>query len=351
MSWMTRNIITIMLGAATSLTTVATLLYLEGSIGLPLFGISGQTIFGGPLLAFIPVGAIFAGFLGSLGFLASSLALRNRPALVALVGIVGISAGVVYLAESAELEYYIGAQGTTRDAATFGRFLAVSMFHSRLYEWSLWQGGEAGESMAALLSSGASSSGVRLRPTGDAKADGIGAGVQGVMAAQDLTQSGPGRQLTEMSHGVDTLGTIIRAHRRQWFMLSLQIIGFALGGVLAFFHLRSVTYCKDCMLLLSKKGEQTRYFSRARDMRSSVDEVLTKARDKQLQQAIQAHLAKGANRDGNWSEYCSTLEIQRCLRCRTHVLDFRTKHKQEKVWKPIEVLAFSATTAEQLDFA
>jgi hypothetical protein len=33
------------------------------------------------------------------------------------------------------------------------------------------------------------------------------------------------------------------------------------------------------------------------------------------------------------------------------VLDFRTKHKQEKVWKPIEVLAFSATTAEQLDFA
>jgi hypothetical protein len=350
MNWMSRNIIVVLLGAATSVTTVVTMLYLEGKIGLPLFGISGQTIFGGPLLAYIPVGAIFAGFLGSLGFLASSMALRNRPAVIALVAIAGISMSVVYLAESAELEYSIGARGTTRTAATFGRFLAVSMFHSRLYEWSLWQGGEGGRSMASLLSAGASSAS-HGQSTGDSKVDAIGAGVQGVMASQDVTKSSAGRQLTEMTESVESIGTEVKAHKQQWILLALQTMGFALGGILVYVHLRSITYCKNCMLLLSKKGEKTRYFSRSRDMRVAVDEVLSKARDKQLQQAIHAHAAKGAEKDGNWSEYCSTIEIQRCLQCRTHVMDFRTKHKGDKGWKPIDVLAFSTTTPEPIDFA
>jgi hypothetical protein len=349
MTWMNRNIIVVLLGTATSVTTVVTMLYLQGKIGLPLFGISGQTIFGGPLLAYIPVGAIFAGFLGSLGFLAGSLAMRNRPAVIALVAILGISMGLVYVAESAELEYYIGARGTTKSVPAFGHFLAVSAFHSRLYQWSLWQGGEGGESMASLLSAGASTA-PHGQGTGDSKVDGIDASVQGVMASEDVSKTSAGRQLTEMTEGVESIGTMFKAHRAQSILLVLQTLGFALGGILVYVHLRSITYCKDCMLLLSKKGEKTRYFSRSRDMHLSVDEVLTKLRDKQLQQAIHAHLAKGVDHDGNWSEYCSTIEIQRCLQCRSHVMDFRAKHKEDKGWKSIQVLAFSTTTPEPIDF-
>jgi hypothetical protein len=343
---MSRNIVVLLLGTATSVTTVATMLYLEGKIGLPLFGISGQTIFGNPLLAYLPVGAIFAGFLGSLGFLVSSMALRNRPAVIALVAILGISMSLVYLAESAELEYYIGARGTTKSAATFGRFLGVCLFHSRLYEWSLWQGGDDSQSMASLLSSGASSAS-HPQSAGDSKLD----ATQAVKTAQDVAKIGASKQLAEVTDGVESIGTMFKAHRQEWIMLSLQTVGFALGGILVYVYLRSITYCEDCNLMLSKKGEKTRYFSRSRDMHASVDEVLTRARDKQLQQAIHAHIAKGVDKDGSWSEYCSTMEIQKCLQCRTHVIDFRAMHKEAKGWKPVEALAFSTTTPEQIDFA
>jgi len=64
----------------------------------------------------------------------------------------------------------------------------------------------------------------------------------------------------------------------------LQTAGFSIGGMLVMVQLRKHSYCKGCMLLLKKKGSKTRYYSRTRDMRAAVDDVLTKARDKQLQQ-------------------------------------------------------------------
>ena len=105
------------------------------------------------------------------------------------------------------------------------------------------------------------------------------------------------------------------------------------------------------MLLLKKKGSKTRYYSRTRDMRAAVDLVLTLARDKELQQAIHAQEAKGADRDGNWCEYSSTMEIQRCPQCRMHMMRFVTKRKADERWKAIDLLGVTSTTLEPLDFA
>jgi hypothetical protein len=171
------------------------------------------------------------------------------------------------------------------------------------------------------------------------------------MASQDVSQTAAGKKLSAVSQWWDALRAHLHAHSAEWWLLGWQTAGFALGGLASIFYLRSFPFCKDCMLLLATKGEKTRYFSRTRDMRTAVDDVLGKARDKQLQQAVHAHQAKGADHDGNWSEFCSTMEIRRCLSCRVHRLSFHARRKEKERWKNIEVLAYTTTTLEPLDFA
>jgi hypothetical protein len=134
-------------------------------------------------------------------------------------------------------------------------------------------------------------------------------------------------------------------------MMFLQVAGFAFGGLAVFGYLRSLPHCQSCMLLLSRKGKKTRYFSRSREMRSAVDEVLVQAREKQLQRSILTHVAKGSEKQKEWSEYCSTLEIRRCMQCKTHRLNFRARRKDGATWKDIALLGFTASTLEPLDFA
>jgi hypothetical protein len=157
--------------------------------------------------------------------------------------------------------------------------------------------------------------------------------------------------LNQMGEGFAAFRARVRANSGQWIRMGFQVVGFSFGGLLVMIYLRRHAYCEGCMLLLKKKGSRTRFYSRTRDMRAAVDDVLVLARDKQLQQAIHAQLAKGADRDGNWSEYCSTVEIRRCPQCRMHEMRFITKRKQDENWKPIDLLGFSATSLEQLDFA
>jgi hypothetical protein len=358
MNWMVRNFAALLLGALTSALTVSILLFCEARDGQTLFSYNGQTLTMIPFLAIVPIGPVLAGLAGALGYLAGGMILRLRPAAIALFVVVIVSGGLVYAAQSAEFALYIVGWpqpngGPTKDMRTFSKFIWTSVTNSPLHLWSPDYNSYESEEQASFFSSAPppSDSGPVLGPSGDSRVDGLSGGVSGMMSSQDMSQSGPGKQLNQMGEGFAAFRARVRANSGQWIKMGFQTVGLAFGGLLVMIYLRRHAYCEGCMLLLKKKGSRTRFYSRTRDMRAAVDDVLVKARDKQLQQAIHAHVAKGADRDGNWSEYCSTVELRRCPQCRIHEIRFRTRRKHGEQWKDIALLGFSATSLEQLDFA
>jgi hypothetical protein len=338
--------IVIFLGGLTSFLTAALLLYLEAGGGDPIFTIT--------ILKFVPAGAVLTGFAAALGYLVGALAMRLRPTFSLLGAMFIISAGVVYLVQSGEFGLFMGGPDygwhVTRNVKSFNRFLGKSLLHSPVRLWSSDDEVED-QAISAFFAPGKSASAPVMSRTGDSAADGIGEGVSGMMATQDVSQTAAGQHLNQMGQSVQSLGSKVKTHGHEWFLLAMQTLGFATGGVVVFFQLRPLPYCKDCMLLLKRKGERTRYFSRSREMRNAVDEVLMRARDKQVQQSVHAHVAKGADKGGNWTEFSSTMEIRRCTGCRVHRINFRAARKEGEKWKPIEMFDFTTTTLEPVNFS
>lgn len=349
MNWLLRNIFVVVFGAATSFATVAYLLYLEAANGQAIWSFNGLGLANIPFLAYLPVGTIFAGFAGAIGYLAVALALRVRPSNFVLCAILIVSGGMVYLAQSAEMEFWMGARGTTKDAATFRRFLVNSVMNSPVHFWSTSE--DSSGAYASSAAPGSSSPPPPVVSTGDSRTDGISSGVSGMLSSQDASNAGPVRQLNQMGASVQSIGSGVSAHGSQWLLALLQTLGFAVGSLAVFFHLRSFPYCEDCMLLLSPKGTKTRYYLRAPEMRNSVDDVLNRARERQLRESIQAHMARGSDEKTKWAEYFSTLEISRCRQCEAHRLNYRTFRKEGTSWTDIALMGFTATTMEPLDFA
>ena len=172
-----------------------------------------------------------------------------------------------------------------------------------------------------------------------------------MMATQDVSNMGPVHQVGEMGDSIHSIGSGVSKHGAQWVVWALQIVGFAIGGLLAFSYLRTLSFCKNCMLPLSKKGVQTRYYDRSDDIRSSADDVLTAARSRRLQQSITAHTAKGSKKRGKWSEFASTIEVQKCGGCNTHRLSFSARRKEGAGWKEIPPMAYTASSLEPLNVA
>jgi hypothetical protein len=358
MNWMVRNLAALMCGALTSGLAVAFLLYFEARDGSVLFSYSGQTLLGFTFLAFIPLGPIAAGLAGATGYLGAGLLLRLRPAAIAMFAVIAIAGFLVFLGESAEFALYTQGWpqpngGPTRSMVTYTRFLGTSIMHTPLNFWSDdgYESYNSEDTSAFFHPSNSSPAAPQPGQSRDSRVDGISGGVSGMMSSSDISQTQAGQKIGQMGQGFESIKARIHNHGSEWMTLILQTMGFATGGTLVMVYLRRHDYCKGCMLLLKKKGSNTRYYSRTRDMRAAVDDVLTKARDKQLQQAIHAQVTRGADRDGNWSEYSSTMEISRCVQCRLHMMSFRTRRKEEEHWKDIDLLCFTTTSHEQLDFA
>jgi hypothetical protein len=342
MNWFARNAAVVLFGAVTSVATAVALILLEGRTGTSVFGLTFARV--------VPLGTIGAGLVGAVGYLAASLALRLRPPMLNLLAVLGVAAGVVFMVQSAEFGFFMSGQvsalAATKDAATFARFMGESVVHSPL---ALWSGDSEDAGATMFFTRGTAAAQPRIGD-GDSRVEGIGAGVQGVMATQDVSNTAAAQHAAQFGAGLETIGAKVKMHGSIWTMLMVQTMAFAAGGLAVFGYLRSLPHCTGCMLLLSKKGERTRYFSRTREMRAAVDEVLARARERQLQQSILMHMAKGSEKRQEWSEYCARFEIRRCIECNTYQLDYHARRKDGATWKDIALLAFSASTLEPVDF-
>jgi hypothetical protein len=172
------------------------------------------------------------------------------------------------------------------------------------------------------------------------------------VASQDVgtnVAAGGAQRISQVGDNLHSIGSNVQNHGAQWLVMALQFAGFSNGGLLVYSLLRSLPYCEDCNLLLSKKGAQTRYFDTVDDINGSVEDVLAKAKNRRLQLSIQTHGSRGAAQKSKRAEFASTIRVSLCMRCQTHRMDFRAMRKSGLSWKEIAVLGYSASSFEALE--
>lgn len=342
MNRMTRNIVVLLSAALPGLGAVLTLLFFEARTGRPLFAYVPT--------GYIPAGAIGAGLVAGLGLLCCAMILRARPAPVVLIGVVALSAGVVFLAQSAEYAMGPSGRGAAADVSTFSQFLSNAVVNSPLRP----QGSTSSSSSNA---SAPSTFGVgQAIPQGggesNAQVDSLSSSVQGVVASQDVAvsvSSGGVQRVTQIGDDISSIHSAFQSRGTQWLLLVLQFLGFSVGSLVVFALLRGRPHCEECSVLLSGKGRQKRYFDRIEEIHGAVEDVVGKAKTRRLQLSVQAHGARGAERKGKLSEFASVVEVSRCSRCQTHWVDYRAMRKTGASWKEIGVLAYSASSYEPVE--
>ncbi len=335
-----RNLAVVLFGALASVLTVAVLVYLEAKNGQPLFSYA--------LWTYVPVGAVLAGLAGALGYALGAAVLRTRPMNLVAPVIVLVAFGTVYMARSAEFSLFLGAKDTTKDAATFGGFLANSAMHSQLHYFDSSSSG--GDDSGSGGGSGGSGM-VGAASDSNSHVSGMADGVQGMLAAPDVTNSGAAKQLTRVDGDMQALGSSVTTHGSQLVLMVLEGAGFALGGLLMFGMLRRLSHCEDCQVFLAKKGEQVRYFDNSDKMQDSLNGFMTRVRDRRYKQLIEEHRGQGTASAGRFSAFSSAIEIRRCAGCEKHRLKFSARRKDKNGWKEIGVLGQTAFSMEPLDLA
>jgi hypothetical protein len=343
MNLMARNFAVVLSGAVSSVLTAAILIFLEARSGQALFGYTAWT--------YVPAGAIAAGFVGAIGYLTASLLLRARPGLIVLLPMVAVAAGTAFLADSAEFALFMDGKGATRDVASFAKFLGTSLLRSPLKFWPESGPGDGAAAKAALPEPQREMP--QLSNDSNAAVQGIGAGIQNMLSSQDpnktVAASPQMAQIGKIGKGLQSLGSGLDVHGDAMQLLVLQAAGFALGGLVVFGFLRSLPFCGDCNLFMSKKGAQTRYFMREQEAKSSVDGFLEIAKSRRLQESIEAHSGKGSGARNKFSVFCSTIEVRRCKQCQVHRLNFTARRKSGGSWKDVSVLGYSARSLEPLE--
>jgi hypothetical protein len=341
MNRITRNLALVLGAALASTFTASVLLYLEARSGHPLFGFMQW--------GFVPAGAIGAGLVAAVGLLGCAMLLRARPAPVVVIGLMAVSAGTVFVVQSADATISSAGRVAASDPALFGQFLENAAVHSPI------QFSDAGSSSSPATTSLNPGLGPAIPQTGadnDAQVQSLSTGVQGVVASRDVgtnVAAGGAQRISEIGDNIHSIGSNVQNHGAQWLLMALQFAGFSIGSLLVYSLLRSRPYCEDCHLLLSKKGAQTRYFDRVEDINGSVEDVLAKAKNRRLQLSIQTHGSRGAAQKSKSAEFASTIRVSLCMRCQTHRMDFRAMRKSGASWKEIAVLGYSASSFESLE--
>jgi hypothetical protein len=224
MNQLVRNVGVVLFGAAGSLITAATLIFFEAR--------TGQTLFGYSVATYVPVGAVGAGLIAAVGYAIGALLLRARPARVLLPAIVLIAVGTVFVAESAEFALFMGAKGETQSLAAFNQFLVNAVAQSPLKF-----GGSTSSDDAANNSAAAPSAEARAVPaatSGDSRIEGIGQGVQGMMAAPDVSNSATAHRLTAVDDHLQSMSKSLESHNLLLTIAITEIAGFAIGALLVY---------------------------------------------------------------------------------------------------------------------
>jgi hypothetical protein len=211
----------------------AELLFLQIRGGLDLFGYTVAT--------YVPVGAMIAGLVATLGYYIGSLAMRVRPAKMMLVAILTVSAGTVYVLDSVGYGLMRVDRASLTDTGSVEQFLGTSLENSPL---------RVGVAAGSSTDAAGSPSGASAAPAGgapsvsdsNANVQEIGSGVStAVTSSQSMVPSASGNPLSGVQTrvaGMQAYGSSLLEHSTVVEQAGLQMAGFLLAGLLAFTHLR-----------------------------------------------------------------------------------------------------------------
>ena len=233
----------------------------------------------------IPVGAILSGFAGASGYYAGARLFNHRPTRLLLLNIILASVATFLMIHF--LSYVtLSIDGTAvRDRISFLQYLDLSI-QSTSMEF-------------------------RYR----------------------TTELGGTGQLGGLGYGV----------------ASLQVLGFALGGLAVYGYLTSVPYCDTCSRYFANKGKRIRFTSDAEALHASTAQVLTDIQQGAIASAVEGHGRHGNTKYQKGNHLKSVVEVRYCANCGKHWV----KHVVEKLsgsdWKEIPDLTAEIFTKELVE--
>lgn len=148
------------------------------------------------------------------------------------------------------------------------------------------------------------------------------------------------------------LGSAVELGSWGYVYAALQILGFAFGAIIVYFHLKSLAYCAACSKYLSGKGIQTRYTSDSNGLTKAAQEMMQCFSEGKFQEGIAVH-ARAAGSDSSSKDMAlrSQIQIKRCKDCNQHWLSFSISKRADNAWKDINELAYQTFCAEPISTA
>jgi hypothetical protein len=234
----------------------------------------------------IPAGAILCGFAAASGYYFGARLFNHRPTGVLLLNMVVISIATFFLIHYLSY-YFMEIDGkAVRDFVSFSQYLDIEMSHTAVQF------------------------NIRAHPIGEA----VEIGSWGYLYAL------------------------------------LQVLGFAVGGVAVYFHLKSLPYCDSCSKYLAKKGIQTRYTASSETLGNAVKRIVQCLTESRFQDAIAAHAETGGSETYEKELVLrSQIQIKRCKSCDQHWLRFTVSKRARDDWKDIDELGCQSFCAEPID--
>ncbi len=235
----------------------------------------------------IPAGAILCGFAAASGYYLGARLFNHRPTGILLLNMVAISVATFFLIHYLDY-FFIEIDGkAVRELITFSQYLDIEMSYTAVQF------------------------NIRAHPIGEA----VEIGSWGYLYA------------------------------------ALQMLGFAVGRVAVYFHLKSLPYCDSCSKYLAKKGIQTRYTASSETLTNAVKDIIQCLSESRFQDAIAVH-AKTAGSDTYQKELVlrSQIQIKRCKSCNQHWLKFTVSKRARDDWKDnIDELGCQSFCAEAIN--
>lgn len=131
----------------------------------------------------------------------------------------------------------------------------------------------------------------------------------------------------QMTMGRSSSSTPLSLGVMGYGIVALQIVGFAVGGLIVYGMLDSVPHCDRCLRYLDKVAKQVRSSADAGEFQTSLKRVKEEIEAGSLANAIAEHRVSGAEKMQKDHQLRSFLRIERCKQCGRHWLDHQAEFK------------------------
>jgi hypothetical protein len=132
-----------------------------------------------------------------------------------------------------------------------------------------------------------------------------------------------------------------------YFFAVLQVLGFAIGGFVAYGYLVAQPYCQRCSRYLGEKSVSLRYTADITELKRSASTVAGHVRAGAFEAALAEQQALGIEDEGTGGNYRTRIESRRCGGCGTRWMQYSIATLGEKGWGEVPDSTVANRSEEQ----